>query len=59
MEPHFKVIKQDDGRFHWVLINPHGTPIVRSIGTFDTEDEAVENAEYAQGLISHARIVRS
>jgi hypothetical protein len=42
---HFKVIQQTDGRFHWELVNPHGTPMGRSMGTFDTEDEAFTNAE--------------
>ena len=54
----FKVVRQPDGRFHWKLINPHGTPAVRSMGTFATEDEAVANAEYAQRLISRAAIER-
>ena len=57
--PHFKVVHQSDGRFHWELINPHGTPAARSMGTFATEDEAVANAEYARGLISSAPIKRS
>ena len=56
--PHFKIIRQTDGRYHWELINPHGTPAARSMGTFDTEDEAVVNAEYAQRLISRAPIQR-
>jgi hypothetical protein len=56
--PHFKVVRQNDGRFHWVLINPHGTPAAQSMGTFATEDEAVANAEYARGLISNASIQR-
>jgi sulfur relay (sulfurtransferase) DsrC/TusE family protein len=55
---HFKVVHQPDGRFHWKLINPHGTPVVRSMETFATEDEAVANAEYAQRLISGAPIRR-
>jgi hypothetical protein len=57
--PHFKVVHQRDGRFHWELINPHGTPVARSMGTLDTEDEAVANAEYAQQLISRAPVERS
>ena len=57
--PHFKVVHQSDGRFHWELINPHGTPAARSMEAFDTEDEAVANAEYAQQLISRARVERS
>jgi hypothetical protein len=56
--PHFKVV-QTDGRFHWELINPHGTPAARSMENFDTEDEAVANAEYAQQLISRAPVERS
>jgi hypothetical protein len=57
--PHFKVVHQTDGRFHWELINPHGTPAARSMDTFDTEDEAVANAEYARQLISRAAVERS
>jgi hypothetical protein len=56
---HFKVIHQADGRFHWALVNPHGTPMGRSQGTFDTEDEAFADAEYARRLISQAPITRS
>jgi hypothetical protein len=56
---HFKVVRQNDDRFFWELFNPHGTPIFRSIDTFDTEDEAVANAEYAQRLISQAPVMRS
>jgi hypothetical protein len=55
---HFKVASQPDGRFYWELVNPHGTPTMRSMATFDTEDEAVANAEYARGLISSAPIER-
>ena len=57
--PHFKVVQQTDGRFHWELINPHGTPAARSMETFDTEDEAVANAEYARQLIGSAPVTRS
>ena len=57
--PHFKVVEHTDGRFHWELINPHGTPTARSMETFDTEDEAVANAEHAQQLISRAPVKRS
>jgi hypothetical protein len=56
---HFKVIHQADGRFHWELINPHGTPMGRSTATFDTEAEAFANAEHARHLISQAPITRS
>jgi hypothetical protein len=59
VSPYFKVIQQTDGRYHWELINPHGTPAVRSMGIFPTEDEAVANAEYTQRLISRAPIRRS
>jgi hypothetical protein len=55
----FMVIHQSDGRFHWELINPHGTPMGRSQATFDTEDEAFSNAEYARRLISQAPVTRS
>ena len=58
VSPYFKVIHQTDGRYHWELINPYGTPAARSTGTFATEDEAVANAEYAQRLISRAPIRR-
>jgi len=53
------VIHQADGRFHWELINPHGTPMGRSMGTFDSEEEAFTNAEYARRLISQAPVTRS
>jgi hypothetical protein len=59
VRPHFKIVRQRDGRFHWELINPHATTAARSMETFATEDEAAANAEYAQRLISRARIVRS
>ncbi len=55
----FMVIHQADGRFHWELINPHGTPMGRSMATFDTEDEAFTNAEYARRLIGQAPVARS
>jgi hypothetical protein len=58
VQPHFKIVRQRDGRFHWELINPHGTQAARSMDTFATEDEAAANAEYAQRLISRAPIVR-
>jgi hypothetical protein len=58
VRPHFKVVRQPDGRFHWELINPHGTPAARSMETFATEDEAAANAEHAQQLISRAPIER-
>ena len=55
---HFKIHHGDDGRFHWQLINPQGTPMFRSTGTFDTEDEALANAEDARRLIGQAQITR-
>jgi hypothetical protein len=58
LSPHFKVVRQRDGRFHWELINPHGTPAAQSMQTFATEDEAAANAQYAQQLISRASIER-
>ena len=58
VDPHFKVIHGRDGRFHWELINPHGTAAARSIETFATEEEAAANAEYARRLISRAPIKR-
>ena len=59
VSPHFKVVHQNDGRFHWELINPHGTPAARSMDTFATEDEAARNAEHARWLISNAKIERA
>ena len=56
---HFQVVHQTDGRFHWALINPHGTPAARSMETFVTENEAVANAEHVRRLISGAPIRRS
>jgi hypothetical protein len=54
---HFQVVQQS-GRFHWELINPHGTPAARSMETFETEDEAAANAEYAKRLIGGAPVRR-
>jgi hypothetical protein len=59
VRPHFKVVAQRDGRFHWELVNPHGTSAARSMETFATEEEAAANAEYAQRLISRAPIERA
>ena len=56
--PHFNVVHGTDGRFHWELINPHGTPAARSMEDFSTADEAVANAEYARQLIHRAPIER-
>jgi len=55
---HFKVVPATDGQFHWELINPHGTPMFRSIENFDTEDEAFASAEYARQVIAQAPIAR-
>jgi hypothetical protein len=55
---HFKIV-HDDGRFHWQLMNPQGTPMFRSTGTFDTQDEALANAEDARRLIGQAPITPS
>jgi DNA-binding MarR family transcriptional regulator len=54
---HFKIVRQRDDRFHWELINPHGTPAMRSMGTFDTEDEAATNVESARRLITEAPLI--
>jgi hypothetical protein len=59
VRPYVQIVQEPDGRFHWQLINPHGTPAVRSMGTFLTEDEAVTNAEYARHLISEAPVKRA
>jgi hypothetical protein len=55
---HFQVVRQLDGRFHWEMINPHGTPAARSMETFETEDEAVANAERVRHLVSGAPVKR-
>lgn len=54
----FKVVHRTDGRFHWELMNPHGTPTARSLDSFDTEDEAFADAELARRSIGDARIMR-
>ena len=41
---HFRVTRQADGRFHWELVNPHGTAMGRSMTIFNTQDEAFANA---------------
>jgi hypothetical protein len=56
---HFQIVRQSDGRYHWQLINPHGTPTARSMDSYATEDEAVASAEQAERLISRAPIQRS
>ena len=55
---HFQVVMQPDGRYHWQLINPHGTPVARSSESYVTEDEAVAAVERARRLIGQAPIRR-
>lgn len=55
---HFQVVHQLDGFYHWELINPHGTPSMRSMDTFATEDDAIANAEHVRQLISGAPVKR-
>ena len=55
---HFQVGVQRDGRYHWQLINPHGTPAARSSESYVTEDEAVAAVEQARRLIGQAPIKR-
>jgi hypothetical protein len=55
---HFQVVHQLDGGYHWELINPHGTPSARSMEAFETEDDAVANAEHVRRLISGAPVRR-
>jgi uncharacterized membrane protein len=55
----FQIVSQKDGRYHWQLFNPQGTPAVRSLGSYATEEEAVAVALEAQRLISRAPIERS
>jgi uncharacterized protein YegP (UPF0339 family) len=56
---HFQIVRQRDGRYHWQLINPRGTPAAQSIESYATEDEAFAAAKHAQQLISKAPITRS
>jgi hypothetical protein len=49
---------QPDGRYHWQLINPRGTPVARSSESYVTEDEAVAAVEQARRLIGQAPIKR-
>jgi uncharacterized protein YegP (UPF0339 family) len=53
---HFQIVRQNDGRYHWQLINPHGTPTARSMENYDTQEGALAAAEQAQRLISGAPI---
>jgi hypothetical protein len=53
---HFQVVEQPDGRFHWQLVNPHGTPAARSSDSYATQDETVAAAEQARRLIGKAPI---
>ena len=52
---HFQVVQAGD-RFHWELINPHGTPMGRGMESFETEEEALADAEHVRRLISHGPI---
>jgi hypothetical protein len=56
---HFQIVRQDDGRYHWELINPRGTPAARSIETYATEEDALAAARHAQHLIGNAPIKRA
>jgi uncharacterized protein YegP (UPF0339 family) len=56
---HFQIIHESNGRYHWQLINPHGTPAARSMESYDTEDDAVAAAEQARRVIGQAPVKRS
>jgi len=56
---HFQVVQQPGGRFAWELINPHGTPALRSMETFASEDEAIADAEHVRHLIGGAPVKRA
>lgn len=57
---HFRIVHETQGgRFHWELINPHGTAMGRSMETFDSADEAEANAKHVRQLIAQAPITRS
>jgi hypothetical protein len=49
VRPHFKFVRQRDGRFHWELISPHATTAARSMETFATEDEAAATLSTRSG----------
>ena len=55
---HFQVVEQPDGRYHWQLVNPHGSPAARSSDSYATPDETVAAAEQARRLIGQAPIKR-
>ena len=55
---HFQIVSESDGRYHWELINPHGTPAARSSASYASEEEAVAGAEQARRLIGQAAIKR-
>jgi hypothetical protein len=55
---HFQVVEQPDGRYHWQLVNPRGTPAARSSDSYATPDETVAAAELARRLISQAPVKR-
>jgi uncharacterized protein YegP (UPF0339 family) len=53
---HFQIVSESDGRYHWQLVNPHGTPTARSSESYATQDEAIAAAELARHLIADAPI---
>src|SRR5439155_7306223 len=53
---HFQIVAQRDGRYHWQIVNPHGTPTARSTESYATEAEAVAAAQLARRLIAKAPI---
>jgi hypothetical protein len=55
----FKVVRKNDGRFGWEVINPYGTPLAESLLTFETEDEAVASAELVRQRARQLPIERS
>jgi uncharacterized protein YegP (UPF0339 family) len=56
---HFQIVREREGLYHWQLINPHGTPVARSMESYATEDEAFAAAELARRLIGQAPIKRT
>ena len=53
---HFQIVAQADGRYHWQLVNPRGTPTARSTESYAREADAVAAAELARRLIAKAPI---
>ncbi len=54
----FQIVWQHNA-YYWELMNPSGTPVARSSGTFATEKAATDAARHAQATISNAPIVPS